>query len=252
MSPEKLCYMLLALDFGNTRTKAAVFERNILIKTFVFNDVLSQEVVLNILTLFPEIKKIIAVSVSVMDNTFFEFLSKSYKVHFLNRKDIFPFVNHYKTPETLGLDRMILASAAVLMYPRKNRLVIDAGTCVTYDFIDEKDNYLGGAISPGIRLRYKALNDYTEKLPLLDTEAPENINGLTTRASIHSGVVNGIIYEIEGMIDEIRKGKENFIIILTGGDSDFLAKRLKSIIFAHSNFLLEGLNLYYQFLYKHE
>lgn len=244
--------MLLAIDSGNTRTKAAVFEENTLKKTFVFDDVLPQNGIKKILLQYPEISNIIIVSVSKSYKEDFFFLSQKYKLHFLDRKDDFPFENHYKTPETLGLDRMILAAAAVLMYPEKNRLVIDAGTCITYDFVDENNNYRGGAISPGIKMRYRALNHYTARLPLLDTETPQSINGLSTEASIHSGVINGIIHEIDGMIQEIRGDAENFIIILTGGDSDFLAKRLKSSIFAHSNFLLEGLNLYYQFLYKHE
>jgi type III pantothenate kinase len=142
---------------------------------------------------------------------------------------------------------MLLAAGAVFQFPNKNRLVIDAGTCITYDFIDENDNYLGGAISPGISLRYQSLHNYTDKLPLLSTEIPEELIGNSTNQSIHSGVINGVTLEIEGFVSSNLYRNDNFIIILTGGDSDFLAKRLKNTIFANPNFLLESLNQTYQF-----
>jgi type III pantothenate kinase len=169
------------------------------------------------------------------------------KVHFINQQSAFPFNNLYQTPLTLGIDRMVLSAGAVLQYQKKNRLIIDAGTCVTYDFIDEFDNYHGGAISPGLQLRYKALNDYTARLPLLALDNPGNFIGNSTNATIHSGVVNGLVYEIDGFIEDFKKKHSNFIIILTGGDTDFLAKRLKNTIFANSNFLLESLNNIFQY-----
>lgn len=168
-------------------------------------------------------------------------------VHFLTHEDVFPFINKYATPKTLGIDRMVLASGATLQFPKQNRLVIDAGTCITYDFIDEFDNYLGGAISPGLRLRYETLHNYTARSALLALEVPESYIGNTTAEAIHSGVVNGFVYEIDGFIDEYRANFSNFIIILTGGDTDFLAKRLKNTIFANSNFLLESLNQTFQY-----
>jgi type III pantothenate kinase len=125
--------------------------------------------------------------------------------------------------------------------------VIDAGTCITYDFIDANNNYLGGAISPGIRLRYESLHNYTAKLPLLTRENPENLIGDSTHQSIHSGVINGVTMEIDGFINSNLDENDNFIIILTGGDSDFLAKRLKNTIFANPNFLLESLNQTFQY-----
>ena len=137
---------------------------------------------------------------------------------------------------------MVLSAGAVLQFPNKNRIIIDAGTCVTYDFVDENNIYYGGAISPGIRLRYEAMHNYTAKLPLLNKEEPENIIGSSTEQSMHSGVINGLAFEIDGYISTLTFQKENFIIILTGGDAIFLAKRLKNTIFANSNFLLESLN----------
>lgn len=131
-------------------------------------------------------------------------------------------------------------------------MVIDAGTCVTYDFIDEENNYLGGAIAPGLRLRYEVLHNFTAKLPLLSLESPKDFIGTSTSESIHSGVVNGFAYEIDGFIDEYKARYSNFIIILTGGDTDFLAKRLKNTIFANSNFLLESLNQTFQYKIKND
>jgi type III pantothenate kinase len=147
---------------------------------------------------------------------------------------------------------MVLATGATLQYPNQNRLVIDAGTCVTYDFISQDDVYLGGAISPGLRLRYQALNDYTAKLPLLTAEHPDYFIGNSTSNSIHSGVVNGLAYEIDGFIAHYQECYSNFIIILTGGDGEFLAKRLKNTIFANSNFLLESLNQTIQYKIKND
>jgi type III pantothenate kinase len=165
----------------------------------------------------------------------------------INPDSVFPFKNKYTTPTTLGVDRMVLASGAVLQYPNQDVLIIDAGTCVTYDFVTHKKEYLGGAISPGLRLRYKALNDYTAKLPLLESNSPENIIGNSTDQSIHSGVVNGLCYEIEGFISEFSVKKDKFTIILTGGDAIFLANRLKSTIFADENFLLKSLHQLYTY-----
>ena len=121
-----------------------------------------------------------------------------------------------------------------------------------HDFIDENDQYLGGAISPGFRLRYEALHNFTARLPLLTLEEPESYIGNTTAQSIHSGVVNGFVYEIDGFIDEYRANFANFIIILTGGDAEFLAKRLKNTIFANSNFVLESLNQTFQYKIKND
>ena len=110
------------------------------------------------------------------------------------------------TPKTLGMDRIALVSGSVYHYPDNNVLIIDAGTCVTYDFITSKNEYLGGAISPGIRMRYRSLNNFTANLPLLDTEVPENLYWKVYRSeSIHSGVINGIVNEIDGVVKAIPK-----------------------------------------------
>ena len=126
-------------------------------------------------------------------------------------------------------------------------MIIDAGSCITYDFINTENEYQGGAISPGIRMRYKALNNLTANLPLLGTEIPNSIIGDSTESSIHSGIIYGVLNEIDGVIANYKEKYPDLTVILTGGDSYFLSKQLKSSIFANSNFLLEGLNHILQF-----
>jgi type III pantothenate kinase len=157
------------------------------------------------------------------------------------------FSNAYATPKTLGNDRIALVSAASKLYPSQNVLVIDVGTCITFDIINSENQYLGGAISPGLQMRYRALNTFTENLPLLEPQEEVNLIGNTTMMSMHSGVIFGIISEIDGVISMYKSQYKDLTIILTGGDSVFLCKRLKNSIFANSNFLLEGLNYILEF-----
>jgi type III pantothenate kinase len=239
--------MLLAIDVGNTRIKGAVFEGDTLVEYVFFQP---DKVMENFEIFFkkhPKVSHLVVSSVGKALEIDFEKLSKSISVHFISHEDLFPFQNKYATPKTVGIDRLVLATGATLLFPFSNRLIIDAGTCVTYDFIDAQNNYWGGAISPGLRLRYESLHQFTSKLPLLTKEEPINFIGNTTDQSIHSGVVNGLIYEMEGFISQYQMKNEKFTIILTGGDADFLAKRLKNTIFANSNFLLESLNQFFQY-----
>lgn len=239
--------MLLVIDMGNTQIKAAVFEQNTLLKKEIIAYEDWQISLKKVIKKFSEISILVVASVGKLEKNDFLTLDSGLNVYFVTRESKFPFNNLYASPSTLGIDRMILASGAVLQYPNKNRIVIDAGTCITYDFIDSNDNYLGGAISPGIRLRYESLHNYTAKLPLLKKEKPIEIVGNSTLQSIHSGVINGVSFEIEGFINSVFDKNDNFIIILTGGDAVFLAERLKNTIFANPNFLLESLNQTFQY-----
>ena len=244
--------MLLAIDIGNTRIKGAVFERNTLLDHFFFLHSELQIRLDAILIQYPECTNLIVAAVGKMEQLVLLSLENQIKIHFITDQDRFPFHNLYKTPHTLGTDRMVLAAGAVLKYPNQNRLVIDAGTCITYDFIDENDNYLGGAISPGIRLRYESLHQFTAKLPLLTLKEPNHFIGNSTDEAIHVGIVHGVVHEIDGFIAQYQQEYSNFIIILTGGDAIFLAKRLKNTIFANSNFLLESLNQTFQYKIKND
>ena len=244
--------MILTIDIGNTRVKYAVFEINRLLETKVSLIDELKIFIQNILKIYSKINVIICSSVGNRDNEALNFVSKSVAIHYITRDSKFPFQNNYATPQTLGIDRMVLVAGAALQFPDYYKLIIDAGTCVTYDFIDENNVYQGGAISPGVRLRYESMHNFTANLPLLSIEEPENIIGNSTNQSLHSGVINGLRFEIEGYVNELITKNKKFIIILTGGDAIFLAKPLKNTIFANSNFLLESLNSLYQYQIKND
>jgi type III pantothenate kinase len=257
----KKAIMILVVDVGNTRVKVAVFEKDTLLDHFVFQKELLEKKIATILKKHESLTDLVVASVGNVEKEVFMSFEKQLKVHFISKDTPMPFENRYATPKTLGIDRMVLAAGAVLSFPEQNRLVIDAGTCITYDFINSKNQYLGGAIAPGIRLRYAALNNYTANLPLLTLadyqkhEISDDCSGFignSTEQSIHIGVLNGVVHEIDGFIEQYRKEYSNFIIILTGGDTDFLAKRLKNTIFANSNFLLESLNQTFQHKIKND
>ncbi|MFP9099529.1 type III pantothenate kinase [Flavobacterium sp. RHBU_24] len=237
--------MLLAVDIGNTKIKAAVFEGAALLERFSFSPGGALAEAEKIIVRYPGLANSIISTVGKEDSTLLLWLREHTEVTEVSHEMVFPFINKYATPHTLGIDRMVLAAGAVLRHPGQNRLVIDAGTCVTYDFTDAGDNYLGGAISPGLQLRYNAMHTFTAKLPLLYPEMPQSYIGNATAMSIHVGAVNGLLYEIQGFIDAYSKEYQPLTVILTGGDADFLAKRLKSTIFANSNFMLESLNQLY-------
>ncbi len=245
--PFKIERMNLIIDLGNSKIKAAVFEGNTLLNKIIIGYEDWKNQLENIVKKNENINNVVVANVSKVQKESFLFLEKYAKLFIVSIDCNFPFTNNYETTSTLGIDRMVLATGAVLSFPNKNRLVIDAGTCVTYDFIDENDNYHGGAISPGIRLRYESLHNYTAKLPLLTKVDEEYLTGTSTTKSIHSGVLNGLALEIDGFINRYSEKHQNFIIILTGGDTEFLAKRLKNTIFANQNFLLESLNQTFQF-----
>ncbi len=241
--------MNLIIDAGNTRIKLAVFAKNNIvyetIASYVTNSsgtkLFSDEVHL-IFKKYQNIKDAIISSVGNFQENELALISDFCKLHVINQSSKLPFKNAYKTPKTLGVDRVALATAAYYKNPKGNSLIIDAGTCITYDFLDEKDVYKGGAISPGVSMRYEALHNQTSKLPLLEKEYPEDFMGNTTASSIHSGVVNGVCQEIEGVIKQYESRIKDLTVILTGGDAHFLSKRLKNGIFADSKFLLMGLN----------
>ncbi|MFK7746804.1 MAG: type III pantothenate kinase [Kordia sp.] len=235
--------MNLIVDAGNTYVKVAVFQEDKMLSHESFKKELFQKKIKKILKEYADIDKMITSSVTKLSNDTKAFLKTLHiKVHTLTHKTKVPFQNNYATPETLGVDRIALVVAAVTQYPKQNVLVIDAGTCITYDFKTNKEVYLGGGISPGLQLRYKTLNLLTANLPLLAPKMPESYIGDSTETAIHSGVSVGVITEIDGIIERYKEQFEHLTVILTGGDTNFLAKRLKNTIFANSKFLLQGLN----------
>jgi len=234
--------MNLIVDVGNTFVKFAVFEKKALVYKERFELSKFNKKYKALRKDFESIEHCIISSVGRLTDEQIDVIDHELDVLTLSYETILPFKNLYQTPKTLGVDRMALASASINQYPNQNVLIIDAGTCITYDFVSNKNEYLGGAISPGIRLRYEALHNLTANLPFLEKNQPKTIIGNTTESSIHSGVITGTLKEIDGVIDEYRENHQDLTVILTGGDANFLSNQLKNSIFANSNFLLEGLN----------
>jgi len=234
--------MNLIIDVGNTNGKIAVFKHDKIVKV----DTVKTSNIIQGINKFTQkykaINRAIISNVSISDNREIKEHLSLQSIYFLSENLKLPFKNLYKSKETFGSDRIALASAAIKHYPNSNVLVIDAGTCITMDFIDKNGNYHGGSISPGIDMRYSSLNNYTSNLPELEKNYPSDIIGSSTEDSIHSGIVNGVIFEIRESISEYQGRYEDIEVVLTGGDSVFLSKPLKISIFANRNFLLEGLN----------
>ena len=232
--------MNLIIDVGNTRVKVAVFKQDTIVDMFVFE----KEKILKKIEIISSkymVSKAIISAVATLSDEKLDELNQSLDLIQLNHQTKVPFLNLYKTPQTLGVDRIALASGAVQKFPKSNVLVIDAGTCITYDIVNKKGEYLGGAISPGIQMRYKAMHHFTAKLPLLENEELDNYIGVDTNTSMYSGVLNGVVQEIDGIINQYKRDFKDLTIVLTGGNTKFLAKQLKNRIFANQNFLLEGL-----------
>ncbi|MEA1785595.1 type III pantothenate kinase [Arenibacter sp. GZD96] len=235
--------MNLVVDAGNSFVKLAVFT---LEGTIVHseNGTIADfnQAIRGIFAKYQKIKHAIISNVGGLHKNHINIVAVFCAVHELGTTTKVPFKNSYASPQTLGVDRIALATAAFCNFPNRNTLVIDAGTCITYDMVNDAGEYLGGAISPGIAMRYKALHQHTAKLPLLETSEILDFIGNSTENSIHSGVINGVCMEIDGVINQYRSRFLHLTVILTGGDAQFLSKRLKNTIFANSKFLLEGLN----------
>lgn len=156
-----------------------------------------------------------------------------------------PLINRYQSPETLGRDRLANAVAACVHYPGRDVLVLDMGTCLKLDFVNSSGEYLGGSISPGLLMRYRALHAFTARLPLLEPVASTALIGTDTAGSIHAGVLEGYRAEAEGMIAAYTLEKPGLTVLLTGGDAPRFLDRLKSRIFAAPDLTLRGLHAIY-------
>ena len=233
--------MNLIIDIGNTNAKIAVFDHDNIVEADTINTSNIIEGINKFTQKYKAVNRAIISNVSISDNNEIK-EHLSLQSVFLSENLKLPFKSLYKSKGTLGSDRIALASAVIKHYPNSNVLVIDAGTCITMDFIDKNSNYHGGSISPGIDMRYSSLSNYTSNLPELEKTHPSDIIGSSTEESIHSGIVNGVIFEIREFISEYQGNYKDIKVILTGGDSVFLSKPLKISIFANQIFLLEGLN----------
>ena len=233
--------MNLVVDIGNNFFKLGIFENSNLVFSFFDKNDKIDVGIEKIIRGYSKITSALISNVSSIKIN--DILNKlNIKIYELDSTFIFPFKLNYKTPESLGNDRLALAAAATILFPNSNNLVIDAGTCITIDFIDNNNHFMGGSISPGVKMRYDSLNHYTANLPLLKNENNFNYPGDSTNASIHAGIIGGVSNEINGFIKQINSRNDKVNVILTGGDAKILSKTLKITIFANQNFILEGLN----------
>ncbi len=239
---HKITDLNLIIDVGNTQIKVAVFRHNTLQAKEICENNTFVEMVMQLQKAFPALTHAIISSVGNFKTTNLQWVKTHFNTLVLSHQVALPFVNKYGTPKTLGVDRIALVSAAAVNFPKSNCLIIDAGSCITYDFLTKKNEYLGGAISPGIMMRYHALHTFTHNLPDLSKSKENQLIGNSTKSSIHIGVVQGVLFEMEGYISRYHKDYKDLTVILTGGDAHFLLDSLNFNIFANSNFLLEGLN----------
>jgi type III pantothenate kinase len=229
----------LCIDFGNTRLKAAIFKEGIYCEEVnINNDKLSSFE--ELITKYNPTHTILA---SVIDhNTELEdFLNAKTQFHKITHVSKFNFSISVSKKETIGADRLALIAAACQLYPNRNNLIIGIGSCITYNFVNQTHQFLGGAISPGMEMRFKALKEYTSKLPLVTADWNFPLIGYDTKTNLQSGVIVGIINEINGFIQNYDEKYGNFNVVLTGGHSPYFASQLKNKIFADVNFLFKGL-----------
>jgi len=232
----------LVIDIGNTRTKIALFNQHDL----MFNVPLEHLSIGHLKMLkdeHPTISKVILSSVKAPDPELQFFLSENFELFMeLDHHTQVPIGNLYQTPETLGKDRIAAAVGANELFPNQNLLVIDAGTAITYDLISENNQFVGGNISPGLEMRFKALNHFTSRLPLVSYKDDFQFVGRNTEEAILAGVQNGLIFEMTETIGYFNRNYQNLQIIMTGGDSNFFERKLNCSIFVHFNITLIGLN----------
>jgi type III pantothenate kinase len=228
--------MNLVVDNGNTCIKVATFSTHDIVKKFTFGAV-------DELKIFLSLNQFDTAIVSSVGNPIEEILSwiKAKKTFLLSHLLPLPIKILYKTPETLGVDRIAAVCGVSHLFPSTDCLVIDAGTCITYDFVDRKMNYYGGAISPGINMRFEAMHTFTKRLPLVSA-VPEKMIGDSTVSSMRSGVMNGVLNEVEGFINRYRMEYPDVRVVLCGGDTSFFENNLKPTIFAAPDLVLNGLN----------
>jgi type III pantothenate kinase len=232
--------MDLVLDFGNTNKKLAVF-KNGRLKSLEQYPTISLTIVKDFVLRHPGTESCIFSSVIRHPASVVRYLNKHFLLIELTEKTPLPINNLYRSKATLGNDRLAAAAGGASMFPGEDVLVITAGTCITYDFVNSRKEYLGGAISPGITMRLQALHTFTGKLPLISLKAGELLTGRDTEESILSGVLTGATAEIEGVMERYMAKYPGIRIILSGGDQKYFDKRLKISIFAVPNIVIHGL-----------
>lgn len=236
--------MKLVTDIGNSACKAAVFSQGYILDSWQWETGTTHPL-RRILEEYPEIESAIVSSVRRDDAGLRKELEAAgIRVLVLDEHTPLPLKNRYRTPSSLGKDRLASAVGANARFPEKNLLVIDAGTAITMDFVSAANEYLGGNISPGLSMRFRSLHEYTDNLPLVEPMAEENppLLGDETEEAIRAGVINGIIFELDEYINRLKNRYPDLQVIITGGDSPFFDKKLKNSIFVDPVLNLHGLH----------
>lgn len=232
--------MNLVLDFGNTRIKAGVFDGATLAEKHIFEN--DEQLIQSPLMRLP-VENCLIASVTKNHHRTKAELEKRFRTEIYNAATPIPLKNNYKSALTLGSDRVAASVGSFSLYPSQNVLTVDAGTCIKFNFVNSDNEYLGGCISPGIPMRLKAMNHYTQALPLVETDLTyHKLIGQSTSESLLSGALLGAACEVDGMITRYLELYPDLQVVLTGGDSDYLSSQLKNRFFAHQNILLYGLN----------
>ncbi len=230
--------MNIVVDYGNTSAKVGIFDGDNLTKQYNFQNA---EELKEFLENFSATSFIIS-SVTKDPVEVSSWATQAKRKIILNPQLPLPVKINYATPSTLGVDRIAGVCGAQHMFPKTNTLVIDAGTCITYDFLDRDGNFLGGGISPGLMMRFNAVHNFTARLPLVPAVEDPPLVGDSTESCIQSGVINGLIEELSGIIRLYKQKFEGLAVILSGGDARFFENKLKGSIFAVPELVLSGLN----------
>jgi len=232
----------LVIDIGNSQTKVAVFDAGEIVQVVCMEE-LNIARLHDLKSMYPKLTNAILSSVADIGTELLNSLKKEFDFFIeFDHHTAVPIGNLYESKETLGLDRLAAAVGGTTLFPGKALLVIDAGTAITFDLIDNNNCFLGGNISPGLKMRFRSLHEFTKKLPEIERSDHWPDTGKTTEEAIRAGVQNGMIFEIDGMIDHIRKKWPGCQVILTGGDLFFFDKKLKNTIFVKFEITLIGLN----------
>lgn len=229
--------MHLVIDIGNTAAKVGFYENTKLVEVRRADGL--EELISGIFEFrdLPCIISSVAHQELEIVSLFADFTNKIV----LNAETPLPIKNNYGSPQSLGYDRLAAAVGANARYPDQNCLVVDIGTAIKYDLVSAENAFIGGVISPGREMRFKALHTFTKKLPLLNATDIPALIGDSTKTCIESGVLNGVVAEINGMIEKYIESY-NPVVLLCGGDAQYFETQIKYPTFAAPNLVLEGLN----------
>jgi len=232
----------LVIDRGNTQIKVGIFDQG---KLMHFDSALflDKRKIMELVQEYNIRQAILSSVVKEQNDSLLKILHECIpSVMELTHESKLPFSWTYQSKSTMGKDRLAAVAGGMAIYPQTNLLVIDAGTAITYEVVTANQNYLGGNISPGLQMRFKALHHFTSKLPLLTPEEDTPMVGNDTDGAIRAGIQYGMLHEIEGLIQHLSDTYPSLKTVITGGDAEFFARKLKNPIFVHPNLVLIGLN----------